>query len=1466
LGGLCRNFQLSSACFRINGVATGDIAGYSVSSAGDVNGDGFDDIVVGAPNADPNGSSSGASYVVFGHASGFPTSFEPSTLNGANGFKISGESGSGNAGRSVASAGDVNNDGIDDLIVGASGGGALSAYVVFGTRSGFAANLQLSALDGSNGFQFNLATSLAGRSVDSAGDINGDGFDDVIVGAPFGSSAYVVFGGAAFAANLSAAGLNGSNGFRLSGPADLSGWSVAGAGDVNGDGYDDVIVGAPKNAPNGTQPGASYVVFGKATGFSGNIDLAALDGWNGFKLNGVAVADGTGLSVAAAGDINADGLADLIIGAQYVHNGSSSGEIYVVFGQRSFSAAFNLSSLDGANGFKLSGPSNIGTSVSSAGDVDGDGFDDVIVGSGYGGASYVVYGKAGGFASSLNLSSLSGTDGFKLLGPDARTESVVSSAGDVNGDGLDDLVVGTPLADVHGTDSGASYVIFGRASAPAPDSIVKDTSTTAVLTVDGAVSGRIDILDLSGSDPDVDWYQVTLTANQAYRFTPNARTGTLDVLSMRVYSDDTTAASAVADNSTFLDFTPTVSAIYYLAVAAGGVGAAAKTGNYSVILSGPGAPTVDTVANDAGTAATLAVGGSISGTIDLSDLDGGVPDADWYKVTLIAGHRYGFTPASGSGTLDVVALRLFGGDGTTPVTALADNSTPFDFRPTSSGDYFLSVGAGGTGAASKSGDFQVSLTDYGTAADFVANDISTTTTLAVGGTISGTIDDRDFDGSVPDRDWYKLTLIEDHEYLFTVTNRTGTLDLMELGFYNALGIPRTMSFDVDTTLQVILGRETTYVSVSAGGSGTGRYGDFTISLEDLYDPGPDTVPDNPATLEILAVGGTISGTIDFKDFDGSVPDKDWYKVTLTAGHQYLFTPGGGTGTLDVLALRLFDGTTPATAIADNDTVLDFTPTTSGIYFLSVAAGGSGAAGKTGDFTVSLVDIGVATDAIPRNTTTTAMLQVGGSANGAIESQDISGSAPDEDWFKVTLTANHTYTFGYGGSGAPSKVGRVYTDDVTAATDPSTFSSLVFTPSASGTYYFSIKAGGIGSYAVTLTDNGVTDVVPNDTGTTATLAVNGSVAGKVDPVDQDGTRPDQDWYRVSLAADKEYTITSGAGIAVRLYHADGTPASAPTDGAAALKFIPTASGTYYVAAGGTDPTQQNLVDYTLSLRQNAAPTFNVSYDESTASLPSGLVTAFAKAVEFVQDRFDDTANINLHIGYGHVGDFDLDVGSLGAAYYFLNRYDVLQIRNAYVADGKTADDALAIAHMPASDPTGYNNYYLTKAQAAALGLLAPGNSIDIYIGFDDTPGRFDYDPSDGIGAGLYDFFGVAVHEITHGMGRTDGLGKGLYQWEPNPEQLCAARSVPIREWRSQFRSGSERLLLHRRQPDQLHLQHDCARRSERLGLERRRRLLPVIQSFRPGECGLRDGFAADGRDRLGPHHRQYRADLYRIVEC
>ena len=479
--------------FAVRGAPGISFSGKPVSDAGDINGDGIDDLVVGAPFSDINGYNSGSTYVVFGKAGAHDATESLSEIDGSNGFRIDGAGSRDYSGWSVSAAGDINGDGIDDLLLGApyamhNGGYSGSAYVVFGKSSGFEASFSLSTLNGANGFRMDGVSfdDYAGDSVSGAGDVNGDGIDDLIVGAfyadttaNYSGSAYVVYGSASpFEPALQLAALDGNNGFRIEGaiPTDWFGKSVSSAGDVNGDGIGDLIIGAPHSDGDSGYSGNSYIIFGRSLGFPASIRVSALDETTGLRLSGNSYSDESGLSVSAAGDINGDGIDDVIVGAWRADNSAnSSGSSYVIFGATKFpSSSLSLSSLNGSNGFRLDGVNSFdrsGKTVSGAGDVNGDGLDDLLIGAesadadgSYAGSVFVYFGRSDAIPAVVSLGDLDGHNGMRLDGisqGDMAGRSL-SAAGDVNHDGVDDFIVGAFEADTNGVRSGSGYVVFGR--------------------------------------------------------------------------------------------------------------------------------------------------------------------------------------------------------------------------------------------------------------------------------------------------------------------------------------------------------------------------------------------------------------------------------------------------------------------------------------------------------------------------------------------------------------------------------------------------------------------------------------------------------------------------------------------------------------------------------------------------------------------------------------------------------------------------------------------------------------------------------------------------------------------------------------------------------------------------------------------------------------------------------------------
>ena len=430
----------------LEGIDGADMAGSSVASAGDLDGDGVDELIVGAPRS--GASNAGEVYVL--------SSVDRASLRAAE-VTLSGSGVYAYAGASVAGGGDQNRDGVPDLLIGAPGAGDFFV----GTRDGEGVvyvvagrDLEDMSLDdatarlvGSDGGD------AAGFSVAWAGDVTGDGYDDLLVGAPgYGGgdgAAYVVPGpiyGDAYLEDV---------GYRLTGSGgEAAGYSVSGAGDVDGDGQADLLVGAPEADGDYTNGGAVYVVYGP---INRSRDLSSA----GDRLLGTSANGGAGSSVAS-GDFDGDGVSDVLVGAPaHYETGDRTGAAYAVFGP--VSDGLELSAAD----LVLVGEvedDEAGFSVACAGDMDGDGQDEILVGApGWDaswaddlGAVYLVYGGSRG----QRTLSISHWVGYGTYG--AAAGYSLSGAGDHDGDGVSDVVAGLPAHDApSSSDSGAVGVVYG---------------------------------------------------------------------------------------------------------------------------------------------------------------------------------------------------------------------------------------------------------------------------------------------------------------------------------------------------------------------------------------------------------------------------------------------------------------------------------------------------------------------------------------------------------------------------------------------------------------------------------------------------------------------------------------------------------------------------------------------------------------------------------------------------------------------------------------------------------------------------------------------------------------------------------------------------------------------------------------------------------------------------------------------
>jgi predicted transcriptional regulator len=466
------------------GENAGDLAGYGwetpgVAIAGDVNGDGFDDFIIGAElNADA-GDGAGKAYLIFGKSSGWSMDQNLGTADAT----FLGENAGDAAGFCVAGAGDVNGDNYDDILIssimnGENGFRTGQVYLVFGKPGVWSKNLNLSMADAS--FRGEGFSDYAGRRLAGGGDVNDDGFDDFLIGASsndeFGSSAgqvYLILGkdsGWAMDTNLSDSDASFYGEFT----GDSLGRGLACDGDVNGDGFDDILIGAQLNDESGTDAGQTYIIFGRKNGWVMDSNLSMANA----SFLGESSEDYSGLGVSFAGDVNNDGFDDILISAVYNDEAyDKAGQVYLIFGRatgwsRDISLLQSNASFHGENADdQLGGEANI----ACAGDVNVDGFDDLIISSISDengkdkGQAYLILGRDTNWSMDTDIGGVDASFIGENVNDGARGVAV-AGGGDINGDGFMDIIIGLAGNDEGGTDAGQIYMIFPYLG-PGPDVI-----------------------------------------------------------------------------------------------------------------------------------------------------------------------------------------------------------------------------------------------------------------------------------------------------------------------------------------------------------------------------------------------------------------------------------------------------------------------------------------------------------------------------------------------------------------------------------------------------------------------------------------------------------------------------------------------------------------------------------------------------------------------------------------------------------------------------------------------------------------------------------------------------------------------------------------------------------------------------------------------------------------------------------
>lgn len=651
------------------------------------------------------------------------------------------------------------------------------------------------------------------------------------------------------------------------------------------------------------------------------------------------------------------------------------------------------------------------------------------------------------------------------------------------------------------------------------DDFTNDTGTTGALEVGSTASGTIDFLN------DQDWFAIELTAGEIVRF---ASDGSLSDIALVHYSGTFFIGFDQYDSNSDQDIIIAQifeSGTYFIAVNGGS--------NTSLDYTLSATLVEDDFADDATTMGLLAIDSMAAGAVDYRN------DTDWFAIDLTAGEAVRI--ASDSFNANLVLRDEFG------------NSVTFDYRDSDTNENVINA------QVSESGTYYIDVTGSNSPLDYTltatlltddfANTTSTTGTLDVGGTTTGTINFRN------DSDFFAIELTAGDAFRIASAGFDTNLVLL-----NEVGNVVTFGYsDFDTNETVIISQiavsGTYYVAVNSFNSPL----DYTLTATALEDD----FSNNTSTTGVLDVGGTITGTINFRN------DEDFFAIELTASEIVSIASDGSSA--DITLMDEF-GNVVATDLRDfgtNQDVIIAQVEESGIYYIVV----DGDSNSALDYTLSATLIA---DDFLGNSNTTAVLAVGGAATGTIDYLN------DEDWFAIELTAGEVVRIASDGTAADINLRDEFGNFL--ASDQRDFSAnqdvLIAQVTETGTYYISVDGDSNSALDYTLTASLIDDDFTGDTNTTGVLEVDGAAVGEID------FRDDEDWFAIELTAGEISRIASdgfSAGITLRDEFGN-TVLSDQYDfntGQNVLIAQVDVSGTYYISVdGGSNPSLEYALTATL----------------------------------------------------------------------------------------------------------------------------------------------------------------------------------------------------------------------------------------------------------------------------------------------